>query len=54
MIAAGKRAHVLAAHRGVHVAPEQHRDQLAHLIDVIALLPLPDPALGDQSVPGGD
>ena len=47
MITAGKRAYVLAPHRALHVAPEQHRDQLAHLIHIVTLLPLPDPAPGD-------
>lgn len=39
VIAAGKGADVLAPHRFVDVAPEQHRDELAHLVDVVLLLP---------------
>src|SRR4029077_7717408 len=40
VVAAGKPSDVTAPHGAVHVTPEQHRDQLAHLIDVVALLPL--------------
>src|ERR1051325_6357732 len=42
MIAAGEPPHVAAVHRRVHVAAQQHGDQLADLIDVVALLPFPD------------
>src|SRR5881628_632767 len=40
VVAAGKSSDVPAPHGAMDVAPEQHRNQLAHLIDVIALLPL--------------
>ena len=48
MIAAGEPAHVAAAHRARDVAAEQHRrDQLADLVDVVALLPPADLAPRD-------
>jgi len=40
MVAARQPADVAAPHRAVHVAAEQHRDELADLIHVVALLPL--------------
>ena len=39
MITARKSANVARAHRAVHVAAQQHRDQLPHLVHVVALLP---------------
>ena len=47
VVAAGQPSDVAAPHGAVDVAPEQHRDQLAHLIDVIALLPFPYLPPGD-------
>jgi len=43
MIAAGKPAHITAAHRTRDITAEQHRRELADLIDVVPLLPSPDP-----------
>src|SRR5439155_1546896 len=40
VIAARQPADIAAPHRAVHIAAEQHRDELADLIDVVALLPL--------------
>src|SRR5256885_1576807 len=47
MIAAGKAADVLTAHGTGDVTAQQHRHELADLIDVVALLPPPNPAPRD-------
>src|SRR6266576_3225669 len=47
MIAAGEPADVATVHGAVHVAAEQHGDELADLIHVVALLPLADFPPGD-------
>src|SRR5262245_14766285 len=39
MIATTQRAHVAGTERAVRIAAQQHGDQLAHLVDVVALLP---------------
>src|SRR6267142_5587774 len=47
MIAAGKAADVATAHGTRDVAAQQHRRELADLIDVVALLPPPHPSPRD-------
>src|SRR6266851_3696565 len=47
VVAAGKATNVATAHGTRDVAAQQHRRQLADLIDVVALLPLPDPSPRD-------
>src|SRR5438445_8966767 len=47
VIAARESSDVAAPHGAMDVAPEQHRNQLAHLINVIALLPLAHLPPGD-------
>src|SRR6185436_14376652 len=47
VVAAGKLAHILAAHGTRDVTAQEHRRELADLIDVVALLPSPDPAPRD-------
>src|SRR6267378_7102123 len=47
VVAAGKAPHVATAHGTRDVTAEQHGRELTDLIDVVALLPAPDPSPGD-------
>ncbi len=47
MVAAGQVAHILTAHRAGDVPAQQHRRELADLINVVALLPPPHPSPRD-------
>src|SRR5205085_10107125 len=47
MVAAGETTHITTVHRALDLAAQQHRRDQADLINVVALLPAPNPSPRD-------